>query len=86
MFKLQTKFEISSFIRSNDMVWASKCRNGSRDPVHAHLGDSHASQGEYFARPNVHGFLYASLVSRSWWTVRVFLACACTRAGGSEGD
>ena len=33
---LQNKFEMSSFIRS----WAPKCRNDSRDPDHAHLGDS----------------------------------------------
>jgi len=37
---LQIKFEMSSFIRSKDMAWAPKCRNGSRDPDHAHLGDS----------------------------------------------
>jgi len=39
-FNLQTKFEMPSFIRSRDMVWAPKCRNESRDPDHAHLGDS----------------------------------------------
>jgi len=39
-FNLQTKFEISSFIPSRDMAWATKCRNESRDPDHAHLGDS----------------------------------------------
>jgi len=37
---LQTKFEMSSFIRSKDMVWAPKRRNESRDPDHAHLGDN----------------------------------------------
>jgi len=40
-FNLQTKFEMSSFIRSKDIAWAPKCRNGSRDRDHAHLGDSH---------------------------------------------
>jgi len=39
-FNLQTKFEMSSFIRSRDMAWAPKCRNESRDPDHASLGDS----------------------------------------------
>jgi len=39
-FNLQTKFEMSSFIRSRDMAWAPKCRNELRDPGHAHLGDS----------------------------------------------
>jgi len=37
---LQTKFEMSSFIRSIDMAWAPKCRNEPRDPDHAHLADS----------------------------------------------
>ena len=37
---LQTKFKMSSFIRSKDMAWAPKCWNESRDPDHAHLGDS----------------------------------------------
>ena len=37
---LQTKFEMSSFIRSKDMAWAPKCINESREPDHAHLGDS----------------------------------------------
>jgi len=27
-FNLQTKFEMSSFIRSKDVAWATKCRNG----------------------------------------------------------
>ena len=39
-FNLQTKFEMSSFIRSRDMAWARKCTNEARDPDHAHLGDS----------------------------------------------
>jgi len=39
-FNLQTKFEMSSFIRSRDIAWAPKCRNESRDSDHAHLGDS----------------------------------------------
>ena len=39
-FNLQTKFEMSSFIRSRDMAWAPKCRYESRAPDHAHLGDS----------------------------------------------
>ena len=39
-FKLQTKFEMSSFIRSRDMAWAPKYINESRDPDQAHLGDS----------------------------------------------
>ena len=38
MFNLQTKFEMSNFIRSKDMPWATKCRNGSHDPDHALLG------------------------------------------------
>jgi len=40
MFNLQTKFEISRFIRSRDMARATKCINESRHPDHAHLGDS----------------------------------------------
>ena len=39
-FNLQTKFEMSSFIRSRDMAWAPKCRSKSRDPDHARLVDS----------------------------------------------
>jgi len=39
VFNLQTKFEMSSFIRSRDMAWAPKCRNESCDPDNAHLGD-----------------------------------------------
>jgi len=39
-FNLQTKFEMSSFIRSRYMAWAPKFRNESRAPDHAHLGDS----------------------------------------------
>jgi len=35
---LQTKFEMSSFISSEDMTCAQKCRNGSRDPDRTHLG------------------------------------------------
>ena len=37
---LLTKFEVSSFIRSKDMTGAPECRKESRDPNHAHLGDS----------------------------------------------
>ena len=37
---LQTKLEMSRFIRSKDISWAPKCRNESRDPDHAHLLDS----------------------------------------------
>jgi len=37
-FNLQTKFQMSSFICSRDMAWASKCRNESRDPDHAPFG------------------------------------------------
>jgi len=44
-FNLQTKFEMSSFIRWKDMAWTQKCRNGSRDNVHAHLEDSQITQG-----------------------------------------
>jgi len=40
----QTKFEISSFIRSKDMAWAPKWKNESRDSDHAHLGDNQALQ------------------------------------------
>ena len=39
-FNLQIKLEMSSFIRSRDMARAPKCRNESRDPDHAHFGDS----------------------------------------------
>ena len=39
-FNLQTKLEMSSFIRSRDMAWAQKCTNESRDPDNAHLGNS----------------------------------------------
>jgi len=50
-FNLQTKFEMSSFIRSRDMSWAPKYRNESLDPDHANLGDSqhhkaNASRGQ----------------------------------------
>ena len=38
VFNLQTKFEMSGFSRSKDMAWAPKCRNGTPDPDHAHLG------------------------------------------------
>ena len=41
----RTKFGMSSFIRSKDMAQAPKCRNRSRDPDHAHLGDTQASEG-----------------------------------------
>jgi len=40
MFNLQTEFEMPSFIRSKNMAWAPTCRNESRNPDHAHLGDS----------------------------------------------
>jgi len=43
-FNLQTKFEMSSFIRSKDTAWAPKSRNESHDPNHAHLRDGQASQ------------------------------------------
>jgi len=39
-FNLQTKFEMSSFIRFRDMAWAPKCKNASHDPDQAHFGDS----------------------------------------------
>ena len=45
VFSLQTKFEMSSFIRSNDVAWAQKRRNGLHDPNQAHLGNSQLSQG-----------------------------------------
>jgi len=38
--KCNAKFEMTSFIRPRDMAWAPKCRNESRDPDDAHLGDS----------------------------------------------
>jgi len=41
-FNLQPKFEMSSFIRYEDMAWVPQCINESRDPDHAHLGDSQA--------------------------------------------
>jgi len=44
-FNLQTKFEMSNFIRSKDMAWAPKCRNESRDFDHAPFGDDLASAG-----------------------------------------
>ena len=44
-FNLQTKFEMPSFISSKDKSGPKKCRNWSRDPDHAHLGDNQASQG-----------------------------------------
>jgi len=34
VFNLQTKFKMSSLIRSRDMAWARKCKNESRDPDH----------------------------------------------------
>ena len=38
-FNLQTKFEMSSFIRSKDMAWARKLLvTRVRDPDHAQLG------------------------------------------------
>ena len=37
-FNLQTKFEMSSIIRSKDKAWAPKCRNELLDPDHSHLG------------------------------------------------
>jgi len=43
-FNLQTKFEMSSFTRSKDIAWTPKWRNESRDPDHAYLRDSQASQ------------------------------------------
>jgi len=44
-FNLQTKFEMSNFIRSKDMAWAPKCRNESRDFDHAPFGDDLTSAG-----------------------------------------
>jgi len=39
MFNLQTKFELSSFIHSKDMMTGDPiCRNGPRDLDHAFLG------------------------------------------------
>ena len=43
-FNLQTKFEMSNFIRSKDMAWAPKCRNESRDFDHAPFGDDDISK------------------------------------------
>ena len=65
MFNRQTKFEMSSFIRSTDMACTSKCRNGSRDPVHAHLGDSQVSQGLILPADNQYTKLEVSSFSRS---------------------
>ena len=31
---------MSNFIRSKDMTGTPKCKNGSHDPDHAHLGES----------------------------------------------
>jgi len=47
-FNLETKFETFSFVHSKDMAWAQKCRHGSREPNHTHLGDSQSSEGYYF--------------------------------------
>ena len=44
-FNLQTKFEISSFIRFRDMACIPKCRNEPREPDHTHLGNSQPPQG-----------------------------------------
>ena len=37
-----------------DLLWRNflspKCRNYSRDPDYAHLGDSQSSQGQYFSK------------------------------------
>jgi len=50
MLNPQTKFEMSSFIRSKDMARAFKCGNGSRDPDNARLEIRHrkanASRGQ----------------------------------------
>jgi len=37
---VHTKFEMPSFVRSEDMTVAPKFQNGSHDPDHAHSGDS----------------------------------------------
>jgi len=46
-FNRQTKFEMSSFIRSIGMAWAQKYRNGSRDPDNAHKANTLRSQLMY---------------------------------------
>jgi len=38
---LQTKFEVSSFIRSQDVTLVPKCRNMARDPDHADFRDDY---------------------------------------------
>jgi len=57
MFNLQTKFEMSSFIRTKDMAWAPKCRNA--------LGDSQASQGLILHAANLRTKFEDSSFSRS---------------------
>jgi len=44
-FTVQTKFEMSSFIRSKDMALAAKYRYVSRDPDHASFRDDLTSAG-----------------------------------------
>jgi len=44
-FNTETKFEMSSFVRSKHMTGTPKYRNGLRDPDHAYLGDSQATRG-----------------------------------------
>jgi len=61
-FNLQTKFEMSSFIRFKDMPRAQKCRNGSRDPDNVHLGDSQSSQANYWTKFEVSGFSRSGVI------------------------
>jgi len=57
-FNLQTKFEMSSFIRSKDMVWAPRYGNWSHDPDHAHLGDS---QSQWCIAKNGGGYTHRAV-------------------------
>jgi len=61
-FNLQTKFEMSSFIRFKNMSRAQKCRNGSRDPDNAHLGDSQSSQANYCTKFEVSSFSRSGVI------------------------
>jgi len=51
-FNLQTKFEMSSFVRSKDMAWAPKCRNESCDLDHTYLGDNQDQKANTSLRPS----------------------------------
>jgi len=62
-FNLQTKFEVSSFIRSKDMAWVKKRRNGSHGSGHAYLGIV-----SYHKANTSHGQLVGSIKESIWLT------------------